>query len=384
MHTSMSVLDRLENALCGYVLLDLFKLLSGKECRRRSLPTNSLWMAVQTHRNLQYVVMGFVSALMGKDVVGNPFRNSHHRWTELPIEMWFGRLRQRATSAAFNAKQYWSHAAAEMMRTKKLGVGESDSTILRPPTDEEFNTASKRALKSAIRLAAWTADVSEDSLQAAYAECAPSLISALDASEALHDWERDEKEDWENFEDWQADREQDAEGRWRDLLQHVRQQAAASLEADEQTEQQDQEPEKENQPEHSAEKLEEPAAPDEFQTLLSMPDGTDLKDLCEETEMNAEEVEAADLVHFSCTLREAMASRSDSSSVECFDKLWRLIMYLRYWRGGMDLFWVKNPRASRKKAATKHWYRCLGSLEKLGLSTYSLVMSCRFLEKQVQ
>ena len=113
---------------------------------------------------LQYVVMGFVSAVLGKDRVGDPWKNSHHRWTELPIEMWFGRLRQRATSAQFNAKQYWSHAAAEMMRTKKLGVGESDSSILQPPTEEEFYTASQRALNSALKLAAWTAEVSEETL----------------------------------------------------------------------------------------------------------------------------------------------------------------------------------------------------------------------------
>ena len=371
MHKSMSLLDRLENALSGYVLLDLFKLLSGKECKRRGLPPNSLWMAVQTHRNLQYVVMGFVSALMGKDEVGDPWKSSHHRWTELPIEMWFGRLRSRASSAQFNAKQYWSHAAAEMMRTQKFGVGESDSSILRPPTDEEFQMASRRALMSAIRLAAWAAEVSEQSLEAAYAESAPNLIPAADANQALHDWERDPKEDWET-DDATAGPEQNAEKRWQDLLKHVRDEAAASLEADEQPQEpqdeniQESENHAENHAERTEEQPEEPAAMDEWKTLLGMPDGLDLKDLCEGTEMDA-----GDSPQLLCTLREALRATSDNSSIECFDKLWRLIMYLRYWHGGMDLHWVKNPRASRKKSATKHWYRCLGSLEKLGWSTYS-------------
>lgn len=60
MHQGMSVTERVENSLCGYVLLDIFKLLAQKECRRRCLPTGSLWMSPQTHRNMQYVVMGLI------------------------------------------------------------------------------------------------------------------------------------------------------------------------------------------------------------------------------------------------------------------------------------------------------------------------------------
>lgn len=380
MHKSMSLLDRLENALCGFVLMDLFKLLSTRECKRRGLPANSLWMASQTHRNLQYVVMGFVSAVLGKDRVGDPWKNSHLRWTELPIEMWFGRLRQRATSAQFNAKQYWSHAAAEMMRTKKLGVGESDSSILQPPTEEEFYTASQRALNSALKLAAWAAEVSEETLLAAYAESAPNMIPAYDANETLHPWERDPKEDWES-EDAAADPEENAEKRWQELLKHVRDEAAASLEASEQPEGHDQKRSEENEnheeenteenteknADRNEEKIEEPAAMDEFHAVLGMPDGLDLKDLCQDTEMDAGDAMADGSSQLLCTLREALRATSDSSSIECFDKLWRLVMYLRHWFGGMDQQWVRNPRAARKKAATKHWYRCLGSLEKQGV-----------------
>ena len=115
------------------------------------------------------------------------------------------------------------------------------------------------------------------------------------------------------------------------------------------------------------EKIEEPAAMDEWHAVLGMPDGLDLKDLCQDTEMDAGDVMADGSSQLLCTLREALRATSDSSSIECFDKLWRLLMYLRYWFGGMDQHWVRNPRASRKKAATKHWYRCLGSLEKKGV-----------------
>ena len=79
LHKSMSVRNRLQNGFCGYVLLDLFKLLADKECRRRCLPTGSLWLAPQTHRNMQFVVLGMLSALLSKDRVGNPFLSGHHR-----------------------------------------------------------------------------------------------------------------------------------------------------------------------------------------------------------------------------------------------------------------------------------------------------------------
>ena len=176
MHKSMAVRDRVENALTGYVLLDLFRLLSSKECRLRGLPAGSLWLAAQTHKNMQVVVMGFIQALLSKDPVGDPFQNSHHRWTELPIEMWFGRLRQRAPGCQFNSKQYWSQSAAEMMRQLRLGVGPSDSSILAPPTDKEFKDASVRALKSAVELASWCAGVTEASLHQAYSESAPGRL----------------------------------------------------------------------------------------------------------------------------------------------------------------------------------------------------------------
>eukprot|EP00435_Cladocopium_sp_Y103_P072345 s131_g40.t1 len=357
MHKSMAMTDRVENALAGYVLLDLFKLLSTKECRLRGLPVGSCWMAAQTHRNMQYVVMGFISAVLAKDPVGDPFKASHHRWTELPIEMWFGRLRQRAPGAQFNSKQYWAQSAAEMMRQQRLGVGPSDSSILRPPTDQEFKDASVRAVKSAVHLASWCAGVTECSLHQAYFESAPGrteafvgLISAADANEPMNEWERDPQEDWEN----EAE-EDDAEGntkrQWCELLQHVRDEAAASLRAEEENnEEQREDREDDRQPA-------EPPAVDEWQTVVSMPDGLDLKDVCEATDEGEDADSGSPSTKLLCNLRQALRAAADTSSIETFDKLWRLLMYLRYWHGGMDQHWVSNPRACRRKSATMHWYR---------------------------
>lgn len=357
MHKNMSVSERVENALCGYVLLDIFKLVAQKECRRRGLPGGSLWMAPQTRRNMQYVVQGFITALLGKDPCGNPWKASHHRWTELPIEMWFGRLRQRAQNSQFNAKQYWSQVAAEMRNVHKSGLGKSDDSIVNPPTDQEFHDASVNALKSAIKLGAWCSGVTETSLQAAYAESAHNLISASDAAEPFHEWERDEQEDWE--EDEQPDTEQHAKSRWKELLQHVRDSAAASLKESDK----DEVP---KDPETAVEgdlNGQDPApAVDEWKDLVSVADGLDLKELCETDKADGEEKAQDDVPALSLlrTLRQALAAAADQSSLEQFDKIWRLLMFLRYWHGGMDQHWIKNPRACRKASTKMRWYRFLG------------------------
>lgn len=232
MHQGMSLCDRLENLLTGYILLDLFKLLSQKECRRRGLPAGSLWMAPQSHKNIQSCVMGLVTALLTKDPCsGDPWRVSHHRLTELPIEMFFGRLRQRAVNSQFNARQYWQQCAAEMVRVGKMDQGRTDTSVVKPLTDQEFQQASRRAMKSSIQLAAWCAGVTEESLRAAYHETAHGLISASEASQPFHDWERDEQEDWEEQDADKQDGEQGSASKWQSLLKHVRDEAEASLKA---------------------------------------------------------------------------------------------------------------------------------------------------------
>ena len=116
----------------------------------------------------------------------------------------------------------------------------------------------------------------------------------------------------------------------------------------------------------SADQDELPSGPavDEWKDLVALPDGWDLKELCETsgTQENGEHVEAEDEApaRLLTTLRHALAAAPDSSPVQMFDKIWRLVMFLRYWHGGQDQHWIKNPRAFRKAASTKHWYRRLG------------------------
>ena len=225
----MSVQNRLENAFAGYVLLDVWKFLADRECRRRALPRGSLWMACQTHKNLQFVVMGLVASLVGKDSLGNPFRHGHHRWSELPIEEYFGRLRMRAHNSQFNAKQFWSAASAEMIGVSKQGMGQTDTSRLDPPSEEEIYNASARGFQAAVSLAAWTAGVSHESLEAAYRKTAGGLILPGDFEVPLHEWERDEQEDWEEDDAEAEESDLNAGAKWKQLLGQTRADAAAPV-----------------------------------------------------------------------------------------------------------------------------------------------------------
>lgn len=187
-HKSLSIPDRLECAFAGICLLDLFKMMADRENRKRGLQTGSCWMALQTHRNLQNCALGFLAAVMGKDPIGNPWKWGHGRWTELPGEEWFGRLRMRSHSGQLTCQQFWSASAKEMVRVGKKGMGSCDQSIVGPPTEAEWYSASVRGFKSAIKLAAWCGKIVESSLERAYVENAATLTSGSHLDEQMHEW----------------------------------------------------------------------------------------------------------------------------------------------------------------------------------------------------
>ena len=72
-HKTMSVADRVCNVLSGFALLDLLKITAELECSRRSLPRGSLWLAPETHRNLQHCALGLLSVCLSKQPKGSPW-----------------------------------------------------------------------------------------------------------------------------------------------------------------------------------------------------------------------------------------------------------------------------------------------------------------------
>lgn len=61
-------------------------------------------------------------------------------------------------------------------------------------------------------------------------------------------------------------------------------------------------------------------------------------------------------------LADALASCGQSLSKErVFDRIWKLVMYLRYYQGGGDVHWIKNPVASAKACKKLNWFQSLGT-----------------------
>ena len=68
----------------------------------------------------------------------------------------------------------------------------------------------------------------------------------------------------------------------------------------------------------------------------------------------------ADIPEYDTSLHEVFQSCPDHSMGTVFDRLWRHLMYLRYWKGGGDRWWIKNPAQCRASTQGLNWYQCLG------------------------
>lgn len=376
----MSLKDRVENGLTGYVLLDLWKIMADKITTKRKLPKGALSIAPQTQQNLQSVVLGMLSYALGKDAASpNPFSKGHCRMTELPVEEWFGRLRMRSVTAQLTTTAFWRAAAKEMIRASKNKKGEMkavpcDSEPLPPLTEGEFFDCSKRALESAVRLAAWCGGFDTDSLKAVYfAQCQQTHTYVAEAADQdMHEWERDEQELWDE------DREKNEA---KELLSQVQQEARDEQEDDEE----DEEPADDNEKRNEMFDLE---------VLRSLPDGEELAEICatskdcmspfkddskgngggqpqERDDVCTTLSQALGAVAFLGDITE-QSEHQASRNEQAFDRLWRLCMYLRHWRGGGDSHFIKNARSCRKVAATTSWYKCFGQIFYL----FNLVHMC--------
>lgn len=55
-----------------------------------------------------------------------------------------------------------------------------------------------------------------------------------------------------------------------------------------------------------------------------------------------------------------------------FNQIWRLTMSLRYWRGGPDRHWCRNPRSARRASSSLNWFQPSSSVYVL----FSYVLEC--------
>ena len=149
MHKTYDIKSRCEAAMSGFILLDLFKLVSELACRRRGLPRGALWIAPQTSENLQQVALSVIIQCASKPDVGDFHSAGHCRMTELPVEEWFSRLRCQSSNAQLDARAYWKAACREMLRASRLQDQEVPACRSLPPLNaRQFDDCSARAMKA--------------------------------------------------------------------------------------------------------------------------------------------------------------------------------------------------------------------------------------------
>eukprot|EP00438_Fugacium_kawagutii_P008765 Skav206808 [mRNA] locus=scaffold1990:310438:313959:- [translate_table: standard] len=262
------------------------------------------------------------------------------RLAQLPVEMWFGRLRGRSATAQLNARDYYRASAKEMVRAQRCAEKDptrlqSDHSNLEPVSAEEFADISKRALLAATRLAAWASGLTEESLRAKYKQLAGNLISPSEEDpDNLHEWEKDEQEAWED-----DVKDSGAAAKCKDLLDDVKRNAEAGME--------------EANAEHVRPEAEMEEADQDngivVDNISHVPDAAALEEVLKATDQNESNEEGHEANEFgddrgvtlSDTLRicshHFVEDVSDPERVaSIFDSLWRFLMYLRHWRGGCD------------------------------------------------
>lgn len=341
MHKTMSLENRCQCAMEGYLLVDLFRLVADSKASQMNLPKGALWLAPQTGENLQLVALSTIVLACSKEPAGNPFFAGCCRMTELNVEQWFGRLRVQATNAQLNSRSYWKAAAREMLRSKKKhdSCKEPPNMIdMEPLSDGQFFQCSVKAWKSALQLVSACSGFTLESLDHMYRQWSESGKFDLSWEDLLpeDDMVWGDKED-----DAEAD---DAAGHpCQGLLDEVQNECQMDTEL----------------PNQDVEGVE------EYQfELRNVPDADLLLDMTRsEPESPLKpygKADPCDMIIDSqpMNLHDALLALPDcSEGPQMWDRLWRLCMYMRHWGGGCDRLWVKNPRSAHKASSKLNWFQ---------------------------
>ena len=84
LHKSLKLGHRTELALAGFVLLDVFRMLSEERCDAMQLPKGSCFIASQTTQTLQSCALACVVIALSKPQCWNPWERGVARLSELP------------------------------------------------------------------------------------------------------------------------------------------------------------------------------------------------------------------------------------------------------------------------------------------------------------
>ena len=132
LHHFLTLVERCEAAVCGFVLLDLWKLCADKKAVEMGVPKGTTWMASQTQYNLQGTALSTIALCVAKSDDFMPWRYGFARLSELPIEQQFGHLRSQVASAQLSTRGFW-HADAR----QSLKINDVLNKCKAPPPAQE-------------------------------------------------------------------------------------------------------------------------------------------------------------------------------------------------------------------------------------------------------
>ena len=156
-HPTLTSLERTENALACFLLLDLAELCASDMARQWGVPKGRLWLAPQTQQNLQELCgcICIQTTTLEDGQLFAPFRS-----TELVLEQWFGYLRGQFCSSQFRTRDFLHASSKKSFQTvtklNKKGPKMSDKVTCasKVVSDSDFIECCERALTSSLRLMA--------------------------------------------------------------------------------------------------------------------------------------------------------------------------------------------------------------------------------------
>ena len=135
---SLSLEQRVETAVSGFVCIDLFTALASVKCTKMGLPKGSCFMAGQTSFNLQSICLAAIVIAVTKSPEMNPWKYGSCRAAELSIEQFFGCLRSQSSTAQLSCRAYWQAGSRNALRMLPELERQKPAALGEPPlTDEQ-------------------------------------------------------------------------------------------------------------------------------------------------------------------------------------------------------------------------------------------------------
>ena len=119
MHRDLSLSQRCQAGLEGFLALDLFTLLADTTAKSLKLPKGSCAMAPQTVLNLQSASLAGVLLTCTKDALFEPYKG-FGRLSELPVEQYFSALRSQVANSQLSGRAYFQASTRQSLVVNKV------------------------------------------------------------------------------------------------------------------------------------------------------------------------------------------------------------------------------------------------------------------------